>query len=91
MVENGFGRLKANWKWLLNRLHADVEKITAIITTCFILYSICEIHGELFADNWMESVISVDKLPSQFTDLDDDVTVCDAQAIRNALVKYLSN
>ena len=33
----------------------------------------------------------MDKLPSQFTDLDDDVTVCDAQAIRNALVKHLSN
>ena len=34
----------------------------------------------------MESVASADEPHSRFTDLGDDATVCDARAIRNALV-----
>ena len=34
----------------------------------------------------MESVASADEPHSHFTDLGDDVTICDAWAIRNALV-----
>ena len=39
----------------------------------------------------MESLASADEPHSHFTDLDEDVTVCDAWAIRNALVKHLSH
>ena len=50
-----------------------------------------EVHGDSFSDNWMESVTSMDEPHSHFTDADDDVTVRDARAIRNALVKHLSH
>ena len=58
---------------------------------CCILHNMCEVHGELFVDNWMESVTSTDQPHSHFTDTDDDVTVCDVRAIQNALVKHLSH
>ena len=91
VVENAFGRLKARWRRLLKRLDADVEKIPAIITTCCILHNMCEVHGDSFSDNWMESVTRVDEPHLHFTDADDDITVRDARAIRNALVKHLSH
>ena len=46
----------------------------------------CEVHGESFSDNWIENVTSMDEPHLHFTDADDDVTVCNARAIRNALI-----
>ena len=48
-----FGSLKARWWWLSKRNDTNVDNLPAVITTCYILHNMSEIHGDMFTDLWM--------------------------------------
>ena len=49
-VERGFGILKARWRCLLKRLHAQLENTSDIIICCIVLHNICQFSGDLYVD-----------------------------------------
>ena len=49
-VERGFGLLKGRWRCLLKRLDNDIENVTSIIISCFILHNILQINGDNYED-----------------------------------------
>ena len=50
-VERGFGLLKARWRCLLKRLDHEIENISNVIITCFILHNICQVSRDEYVDN----------------------------------------
>ena len=51
-VENAFGRLKGRWRSLMKRNDTDIKFLPTMVTACCILHNLCEIHGDLFEDEW---------------------------------------
>ena len=37
-------------------MDADVDNNLSIITACCMLHNMCEVHGEVFVDSWMDEV-----------------------------------
>ena len=89
VVENAFGRLKARWRCLLKQSDMDITNITMVVTACCILHNVCEIHGDVFDNEWLEH--------SQNPDFEEPITNIaagdndeeDAKDIRQALVRYV--
>lgn len=54
VVENAFGRLKARWQCLLKQNDMVVTNVPKVVTASCILHNICEIHGNMFDDDWLE-------------------------------------
>ena len=50
IVERGFGLLKARWRCLLKRLDNEIENISDVILSCFILHNICQISQDEYLD-----------------------------------------
>ena len=50
-VERGFGLLKARCRCLLKRLDHEIENISNVIITCFILHNICQVSRDEYVDN----------------------------------------
>lgn len=50
IVERGFGLLKARWRCLLKRLDNEIENVSDVIISCFILHNICQISNEQYLD-----------------------------------------
>ncbi len=89
VVENAFGRLKARWRRLLKRNDMSLSNIPTVVVACCILHNVCEVHGERFNDQWLESL---SELPQPPTASHRDDTATDApKEIRDALVHYFSH
>lgn len=58
VVENAFGRLKARWRRLIKQNDMAVKNVPKVIAACCILHNICEIHGEVFDEKWLEEANS---------------------------------
>ena len=69
-----FGRLKARWRRLSKRVDADIDNISSIITACCILHNMCEVHGEVFVDSWMDEVHCGDQPHLHCRDVDDSTS-----------------
>ncbi|KYO27985.1 hypothetical protein Y1Q_0014181 [Alligator mississippiensis] len=54
LVECAFGHLKGCWHTLTGHLKFSEDNISHVITTAYMLYSICKAHGELFCGAWVE-------------------------------------
>ena len=91
VVENCFGRLKARWRRLLKRMDVNVDHIPNIITACYVLHNICEVHGEVFVNTWMDDLPDNTEEPhSSATRETIDSVSHDAKTIQLALVKHFS-
>ena len=51
--------LKGRWRCLLKRLGNDIEYVTNVILSCFVLHNITQIRGDKYIDyeNLLEIVI----------------------------------
>jgi len=54
-IENSFGRLKGRWRCLQRRLDVDIEFACTAIAACVVLHNMCELHNELFNDEWNDN------------------------------------
>ena len=50
IVEKGFGLLKGRWRCLLKRLDNDIEYVTSVILSCFVLHNITQVRGDKYID-----------------------------------------
>ena len=90
MVENVFGRLKARWRRLIKQNDMEVKNIPKVVAACFILHNICEVHGEMFNELWLEETnIQCSTLRAPATTMQEAVDDMDAQDICHALMNYL--
>ena len=89
MVENAFGRLKARWRCLLKQDDMNITNITLVVTACCILHNICEIHGDVFDDSWLEELQTLDFQEPITSTTAGDNDEEDAKDIRQALVNYV--
>ena len=89
VVENAFGRLKARWRRLLKQNDMDVTSVPKVVTACCILHNVCEIHGDMFDDDWLEESHSSELEEPSAPTVDNEED--DAQYIRQAFVDYLDN
>ena len=87
VVEIVFRRLKARWRWLVNRNDMHTEHIPTVVSACCIVHNLCEVHGESFNDVWLleESEYEQPTAPS----LPSTSSPRNADDVRNALVDYL--
>lgn len=87
VVENAFGRLKARWRCLLKQNDMVVTNVPKVVTACCILDNICEIHGNMFDDDWLEESHSseLEEPSAPIVDNQED----DAQDVRQAFADYI--
>ncbi|XP_066934341.1 uncharacterized protein [Clytia hemisphaerica] len=64
IVERGFGLLKARWRCLLKRLDNEIENVSDVILSCFILHNICQISQEQYLDedNFLDRLIQQERV-----------------------------
>ena len=62
VVEHAFGRLKGRWRCLRNKLHVSLESVPETIGACCVLHNLCQIHGDAFDDEWLETASERDTL-----------------------------
>ena len=88
VVENAFGRLKARWRCLLKQ-NDIVTNVPKVVTACCILHNICEIHGNMFDDDWLEGSHSseLEEPSAPIVDNQED----DAQDVRQAFADYIES
>ena len=58
VVEHAYGRLKGRWRCLQKRLDISVCDVPKFVVACVVLHNVCEVHGEAFDEDWMESIES---------------------------------
>jgi len=78
-----FGRLKARWRRLGKKIDMFVGNVPNVILACCILHNICEVHGGVFNDEWIEE--------SELTQPDAVTTstsTTDGGTVRDLLVNY---
>ena len=86
VVEMAFGRLKARWRRLSKKIDMFVGNVPNIILACCILHNICEVHGDVFNDEWMEDLdLAQPDVATVST------TTPDSGTVRDLLVNYFEN
>ncbi|XP_036410905.1 protein ANTAGONIST OF LIKE HETEROCHROMATIN PROTEIN 1-like [Megalops cyprinoides] len=56
VIENAFLRLKARWQCLHKRNDCSLDLLPTMILACCILHNVCEVHGDIFSEEWLEAV-----------------------------------
>ena len=89
VVELAFGRLKACWRRLLKRNDMLVTNVRNVIAACCMLHNICEIHGGVFNEEWLENC-ETDEDGTQPTTTTNTSTSSspDGDEIREVLMSY---
>ena len=86
-VKTAFGHLKARWRRLMKRNDKITEHIPIVILACCILHSLCEVHGEVFNEVWLQNDSEYQQPTSpslSTTSMGHSL----AQDIRNTLMQY---
>lgn len=87
-IECAFGRLKGRWRCLLKRLDNDITSVSEIVKSCCTLHNICEIHGDLFDEDWLQGV---DHDVNNFNQEQNDENInTDGKSIRRAITNWLN-
>ena len=87
VVENAYGRLKARWRRLM-RNDMRVDHIPNIVAAACILHNMCEVHGELFNDAWLQDINGMDGIVQPQTVAIRDGSSYGPKLVRDALVHY---
>ena len=90
VVELAFGRLKARWRRLLKRNDMLVTNVPNVIAACCTLHNICEVHGDVFDEEWLEDCESDEDgtQPTATTCSTSTSTCPDSEEVREVLVNY---
>ena len=83
VVEMVFGRLKARWRRLNKKIDMHVGNVPNVILSCCILHNICEVHGDMFNEEWLEDLEL--EQPENSTSA---TTTQDGGTVRDLLVNY---
>ena len=86
-VECSFGRLKGRWRCLLKSLDNELTSVTEIVEACCTLHNICEIHGDVFDDDWLEGVDHEGENVNR--EQNDENVNTDGKTIRRAIINWL--
>jgi hypothetical protein len=84
VVENAYGRLKGRWRRLIKQNEMDISRVPQVITACCILHNICEVHGDAFAETWLEGPDLMQPNPVTAP----QAACSQAKQIRDILVQY---
>ena len=85
VVEHAYGRFKGRWQCLLKRIDIDIRNVPELIAACCTLHNICEVHGDLFDEHWLEGVEVTSEVEAN------DVSATQSESgdsIRQALMSY---
>ncbi|XP_040072297.2 protein ALP1-like [Ixodes scapularis] len=88
IVKNAFGRVKARFRLILERMECDVNNARLIVRACCVLNNICERFNDGVEAQWLRGAQGVDGVhiqPVCATDIEAD----SGQRIRNAIAVYL--
>ena len=85
VIENTFGRCKATWRTLHQRIDVATEDVTTVILACFTLNNICEVHKETFDAEWLNADGDVPPPPPTPVHPQDVNNARNAMGIRQAL------
>lgn len=55
-MECAFWHLKVCWCGLSREMDLHIENVHNVITACYVLQSICEVHQDSFDDVWPQKV-----------------------------------
>ena len=58
LVKHAYSRLKGTWRCLLKHLDVATCDAPVVVSACCVLHNICEKHGEMFDQEWMEGSIN---------------------------------
>ena len=92
LVERGFGLLKARWRCLLKRLDNEIENVSDVVISCFILHNICQISNEeyLDEDNVLQHLIQQEREARDRLRQNHEVNPT-AEAIRDVIKDHIFN
>jgi len=93
-VKIAFRRLKARWRRLSKQMDIHIDNVPYVVTACCVLHNFCEVHGDLFDEDWLQE--NADLVNSVTDSSFDDhhygsSSNHEGVAIRNMLVEYLSS
>ena len=54
VVKQAYSRSTRRWHCLLKILDVSVCDVPELVAACCVLHNMCEVHGDLFDDSWME-------------------------------------
>ncbi|CAB4032882.1 nuclease HARBI1, partial [Paramuricea clavata] len=60
VIECAFGRLKARFSCLRREMDINIDDLTAVIHTCFILHNFCEMNNEIVSQQMVEQAVQYD-------------------------------
>ena len=80
-------RLKGRWRCLLKRLDNELTSVIEIAKACCTLHNICEIHDDVFDDDWLEGFDHEGENVNR--EQNDEHVNTDGKTIRRALTHWL--
>ena len=87
VVEHAFGQLKGRWRCLRNKLSVCIDDVPEVIGAYCILHNLCQTHGEVFEDTWLENETEPDDPRASGT----GNSSTSGENVRRALAEYLYN
>ena len=87
VVEIAFGRLKARWRRLLKQNDMYIENVPNVVGACCVLHNICEIHNDVFNEEWLQDMNEdgADPIVASSNSVDS------GNDIRDALTEYFTH
>ncbi|XP_059585406.1 uncharacterized protein LOC102577222 isoform X1 [Alligator mississippiensis] len=91
VAERAFGRLKARWRCLQNRLDASVANAVRMTVACCALHNVCETKGEGFCLRWsQDSQGTLSRFPQpESAPINVGSSSREARAIRDAICSHM--
>ena len=85
-----FGRCKARFRCLAKRMdYQQIETFVNVIMAAFVLHNVCEIHREVFNQEWFDEPQV--NIPNVALAGAQDAANVDGIAVRDTLVNYFRN
>ena len=75
---------------MLKRLDVDVSDAPELVAACCVLHNVCEVHGDVFDDEWLNGVECEDFRTSS-TSTSSVQSSDSAVDIRNTFMSYFSH
>ena len=90
-VERSFGILKARWRCLLKRLDSNLENISHVYITCFVLHNICQSNKDFYEDDdgLLEEIIRHERQARLRHRQNNAARPQDAEVVREAIKNHV--
>ena len=88
VVEIAFGHLKALWRRLSKQNDMFMSNVPNLVAACCVLHNVCEIHSDVFNDEWLEDIETEDSTEEGQQTTAATTSSEDGNEIRDALIHY---